>query len=127
MRVYLDTARLILRQFTMDDVDNLVDLDGDPAVMRYITGGRSTPREEIRDDILPAFLSYYERYEGLGFWAAIEKSSGGFLGWFHLRPPPGGDPDNVELGYRLRRAAWGRGYATEGSGLRPRGVAGADP
>ena len=114
MRVYLDTARLILRQFTADDVDNLVDLDGDPAVMRYITGGRPTPRDEIRDDILPAFLSYDERDEGFGFWAAIEKSTGDFLGWFHLRPPAGGDPDNVELGYRLRRAAWGRGYATEG-------------
>ncbi len=115
MRVYLETSRLTLRQFTADDVDNLVDLDGDPAVMRYITGGRPTPREGIRDVILPAFLSYYERDEGLGFWAAIEKSSRDFLGWFHFRPPPGGSPDNVELGYRLRRAAWGRGYATEGS------------
>jgi RimJ/RimL family protein N-acetyltransferase len=115
MRVYLDTSRLILRQFTLDDEDNLVALDSDPAVMRSITGGRPTPREEIRDDILPAFLSYYERDEGVGFWAAIEKSSGDFLGWFHFRPREGGDPDNVELGYRLRHAAWGRGYATEGA------------
>jgi RimJ/RimL family protein N-acetyltransferase len=38
-----------------------------------------------------------------------------FLGWFHLRPGPGGDTANTELGYRLRRPAWNKGYATEGS------------
>lgn len=53
MHVYLDTPRLILRRFTADDVDNMVALDGDPAVMRYITGGRPTPRDEMRDDMLP--------------------------------------------------------------------------
>lgn len=35
--------------------------------------------------------------------------------WFHLRPPAKGKPDEPELGYRLRRSAWGRGYASEGS------------
>src|SRR4029077_15485976 len=49
-------------------------------------------------------------------WAAIEKSTGEFLGWFHFRPPKGGGrPEEVELGYRLRASAWGKGYATEGS------------
>lgn len=45
----------------------------------------------------------------------IEKSTGAFLGWFHYRLPPDGHTDDVELGYRLRRSAWGKGYATEGS------------
>ncbi len=76
MEVFLETERLVLRRFTAADVDLLVDLDGDPAVMRYLTGGRATPREEIRDDLLPAFLRYYERYAGYGFWAAIEMCSG---------------------------------------------------
>ena len=83
--------------------------------MRYITGGRPTSREELRDDVLPAFLRYYERFPGYGFWAAVEKATGQFLGWFHLRPPEGASPDEPELGYRLRRSAWGKGYATEGS------------
>src|SRR5256885_1054795 len=48
---------------------------------------------------------YYEQYAGYGFWAAIEKASGAFIGWFHFRPPPG-RPDDVELGYRLRTAKW---------------------
>ncbi len=83
--------------------------------MRYITGGRLTPREEIERDLLPAFLDHYRRWEGYGFWAAVEKSSGEFLGWFHLRPAPGHPNDEPELGYRLRARAWGRGYATEGA------------
>lgn len=115
MQVFLETERLLLRQFTEDDVDNLVELDSDPDVMRYINGGIPTPRAEIEDDILPHFLSYYERYEGYGFWAIIEKSSGEFLGWFHFRPPHGSGPEVAELGYRLHKTAWGQGYATEGS------------
>jgi RimJ/RimL family protein N-acetyltransferase len=115
MRVFLETDRLLLRRFTEADVDNLVELDSDPEVMRFINGGRPTSREEVQNDILPAFLAYYQRFAGYGFWAAVEKSTGEFLGWFHFRPPPGADVDGVELGYRLRRSAWGKGYATEGS------------
>jgi RimJ/RimL family protein N-acetyltransferase len=115
MHVFLETDRLILRRFTADDLDNLVGLDGDPEVMHFITGGRTTSREELETDFLPRFLSYYDRFEGYGFWAAIEKSSGDFLGWFHFRPPPGSPSDEAELGYRLRKTAWGKGFATEGS------------
>lgn len=115
MHVFIETERLVLRRFTPEDEDDLVALDGDPEVMRYLTGGAPTPREEIRDDVLPAFLAYYERDDGYGFWAAIEKASGAFLGWFHFRPLPESPPDEPELGYRLRRAAWGKGYGSEGA------------
>ena len=114
-QVFLETERLVLRQFIEDDVDELFDLDSDPAVTRFLTGGKPTPGDEIRNKILPAYLRYYELFEGFGFWAAVEKSSGEFLGWFEFRPPEGGGTDEVELGYRLRRSAWGKGYATEGS------------
>ncbi len=115
MQVYLETERLILRRFTQEDEDALVALDGDPEVMRYITGGPPTPREEIRNDVLPAFLGYYDRPDGYGFWAAIARDGAEFLGWFHLRPLPEDPPDVPELGYRLRRSAWGKGYASEGA------------
>jgi len=116
MRVYLETERLTLRWLTVADVDNLFALDGDPAVMRYLSGGAPTPREVIAREILPRLLSYYERYDGMyGVWAAIEKASGDFLGWFSFHPQDDGDPGEVALGYRLRRAAWGKGYATEGA------------
>jgi RimJ/RimL family protein N-acetyltransferase len=128
VRIFLETERLILRAFTMDDVDNLCDLDGDSEVMHFINGGRPTPREEIASTVLPRFISYYEGGLRYGFWAAIEKSTGAFLGWFHFRPREGHSPDQPELGYRLRKAAWGKGYATEGSralidrGFREQGV-----
>jgi RimJ/RimL family protein N-acetyltransferase len=115
MEVFLETQRLVLRRFTMADADDLVSLDADPDVMRFVTGGVPTSREEIKNEVLPAFLSYYQRYEGFGFWAAVEKATGEFLGWFHFRPHPGAVPAEIDLGYRLRKSAWGKGYATEGS------------
>jgi len=115
MDVFVETERLVLRHFTEVDADNLVELDGDSEVMRFINGGRPTQRDEVESDVLPAFLRYYERFAGFGFWTADEKSTRRFIGWFHLRPAPESPPGEVELGYRLRRSAWGRGYATEGS------------
>jgi RimJ/RimL family protein N-acetyltransferase len=112
MHTFLETDRLTLRRFTEDDVDNLFDLNGDPAVMRYLTGGKPTPREQIRDEIIPFHLGIYQRTDEFGTWAAQDRRSGEFLGWFHFRPGPS---EGTDLGYRLRRAVWGKGYATEGS------------
>jgi len=84
------------------------------AGVQFITGGLTTSREAIENETLPAFLFYYDRYPGYGFWAAIERSTGDFLGWFHFRPGDGHSDDEPELGYRLRRSAWGKGIATEG-------------
>ena len=109
------TERMMLRRFTAEDVALLVELDSDPAVMHFITGGLATPRSEVVEEVLPCWLGHYERYRGYGFFAAQERGSGDFLGWFHLRPGEGAGPDEPELGYRLRRAAWGQGLATEGS------------
>lgn len=115
MPIDLETERLRLRRFTEADLDHLVDLDSDPDVMRFLTGGTPTPREAIAHEILPRFLRASERGGGYGYWAAIEKASGEFLGWLSFRPREGGAPDEAVLGYRLRKSAWGRGYATEGA------------
>jgi len=115
VEVYLQTGRLVLRRFTSEDAQLLYELDNDPDVMHFINLGAPVPRAEVDDIILPAFLSYYQRVDGFGFWAAIEKQSGRFLGWFHFRPGEGAAPLESELGYRLHRWAWGNGYATEGS------------
>jgi RimJ/RimL family protein N-acetyltransferase len=115
VRVILETPRLVLRQFTDRDADNLFDLNSDPAVMRYLTGGRPTPREVLRDEVIPFHLAVYEQLDRLGTWAAESSTTGEFLGWFHFRPGPDADVTNIDLGYRLRRSAWNKGYATEGS------------
>ncbi len=115
MHVVLETQRLTLRKFTEDDVGNLFDLNADPQVMRYLTGGRPTPVEELRDEVIPFHLAVYERLDRLGTWAAESSATGEFLGWFHFRPGNGTDITDIDLGYRLRRAAWNMGHATEGS------------
>ncbi len=109
-QIYLETDRLILRRFTPEDHDLLVDLDADPEVTFHITGGQP----EFDESMLRYWLAEYERWPDRGAWAAIERRTGQFVGWFHLRPEDG-HADELELGYRLRRSAWGRGYATEGS------------
>ena len=114
MQAFLETDRLVLRRFTADDLDLIVDLDSDPQVKHYIDNGAEVDRGELAE-MLEWWLGYYDRFAGYGFWAAIEKSTDRFLGWFHLRPGEGAGPLEPELGYRLRRDAWGQGYATEGS------------
>ncbi|TDC46852.1 N-acetyltransferase [Micromonospora sp. KC207] len=119
--VLLETERLRLRRFTEADADALTELDSDPEVMRYLTGGRPTPADVVRGELLPRLLAGYDRCPGLGRWAAVDRVTGTFLGWFALDAPRaepllGPVPvTQAELGYRLRRAAWGRGLATEGS------------
>jgi RimJ/RimL family protein N-acetyltransferase len=115
MTIYLETERIVLRQFNEDDADNLFALDSDPEVMRYLDGGLPPDLEIIRYKTLPRFLNYHCDTPHYGFWAAIEKSTGDFLGWFHFRPALHhiDQEGEIELGYRLKRSAWGKGYATE--------------
>jgi RimJ/RimL family protein N-acetyltransferase len=112
--IFLATDRLVLRRFTEADVDNLVELDADPRVMEFLTGGKPTPRADIEDRVLPAILRYYALGPA-GTWAAEDRATGEFLGWMSLKPRHDRDTEEVELGYRLRAETWGRGYATEGS------------
>ena len=111
--MHLKTARMTLRRFTVADEGNLVSLNSDPEVMRYITGGQATSREEVREEIIPFHLATYDKYPGFGTWAADDIGTGQFLGWLHLRPRR--SDGVIDLGYRLRRCTWGHGYATEGS------------
>ena len=113
-RELLRTERLRLRGLAPSDAVRLHALDADPEVMRYVSKGAPTPLVRIEEEILPHWLGYYARYEHLGFWAAERLATGTFIGWFHLRPY-GGDETRPELGYRIARAAWGQGLATEGA------------
>ena len=114
-RAFLATDRLGCARSRTPTPAHLLALDNDPEVMRYINGGRPTTAESIRERTLPRLLHDHPCTGTRGFWAAEEKATGTFLGWFELRPVDDQDRTVVELGYRLHRAAWGRGYATEGA------------
>ena len=106
----LATARLILRSVTPADRDNLVALESDPQVMRYLNGGQPVPEAGLPDS---DFLTPRgTEPEVLG---AHEIASGHFIGWFAFFDD--GEVDGLrtaEIGYRLASAAWGKGFATEG-------------
>lgn len=108
--VYLRTERLSLRRVVEADVDHLVMLNADQDVMRFIARTPPTPHEVHAD--VEQILRAYERFPDHGTFIA-EDCDGGFLGWFALMVREAG-PAAPDLGYRLRRAAWGRGLATEG-------------
>ncbi|MGU3294737.1 GNAT family N-acetyltransferase [Williamsia sp. M5A3_1d] len=111
----VETPQLILRPVGAGDVSALVELDSDPAVMRYVSGGVPTPRAVIEDWVLPRAVAEMSSRRGGGMWTALDRSTGEFVGWFSLRAPRHGTQPELELTYRLRRAVWGRGLATEGA------------
>ena len=106
--VFVETERLVLRRFVPADVDLLFSLHNDPEVMRFLNGGRETPRQEIE-------RQFREHFAKDGHWAAMERAMEDFVGWFGLHPREDHGSRELELGYRIRRSVWGRGYATEGS------------
>ena len=100
---------------TAADVADLVDLDSDPAVMRYVSGGAPTPVETIADWVVPRAVAAMAGGTGAGMWTAHDLGGLRFVGWFALRAPRHSAAPELELAYRLRRTAWGLGYGTDGS------------
>ncbi|HRE29429.1 MAG TPA: GNAT family N-acetyltransferase [Anaerolineales bacterium] len=105
------TGRLTLRPFHSDDQDALEAVFGDPDVMRFGPGIQT--RQWIADWI-------QERAEersvvsGLGTWAVTETDTAAVIGYCGLFSYPDiGGRSEIELGYRLARRFWGKGYATE--------------
>jgi len=105
-----DTPRLLLRPRSMAEFDACLAMDRDPQVTQYVVGPWHDPQAHER------FLT--ERIQrsfgpGFGYWSIFAKDApASFLGWTLLIPADGVGPD-IEIGWRLNRAAWGRGYATE--------------
>jgi RimJ/RimL family protein N-acetyltransferase len=111
----LQTERLSLVPLADEHLQYEIELDSDPEVMRYITGRPRSPEEVER--VHRRRLAAADQVPGLGFWAGF--ADGEFVGWWILQPPNGPDQPNVageaDLGYRVLRRHWRRGYASEGA------------
>jgi len=111
--VVFETDRLWVRPWQEDDVDGWHDIIGDAEVMKYVGTGKTSPNIHETSRKLEAFVSDCAAMPpGLGWWAAIEKSTGNIVGSVNLSPEIGA-PQEIMLGYHLHRSAWGKGYATE--------------
>ena len=109
---WMQTLRLDLREFARDDFDDLLRLDSDPRVMKYVNGGKASSRKDV-EAALTRVAGYYRKWYGLGVWHAVRRDTGAFIGWYCLKYcPPTCD---IEVGYRLLHEAWGQGFATEGA------------
>jgi RimJ/RimL family protein N-acetyltransferase len=112
-----DTDRLRLALMDDNDAALLFELDQDPAVMKFINGGKITTMEEIHTLYLPRMAKYRDERKGWGMWKVIVKSTNQFVGWVLVRPmnffSENPEFDNLELGWRFKQNSWGKGYATE--------------
>ncbi|MGX6448025.1 GNAT family N-acetyltransferase [Patulibacter sp. S7RM1-6] len=109
----LGTARLRLRGWRAEDAAPLAAMNADPEVMRHIAGG---PLGRHASEELRARLRHEWDRAGHGLWALERRADGTFLGFCGLSLPGfarGLTAGTVEVGWRLRREAWGHGYATE--------------
>jgi ribosomal-protein-alanine N-acetyltransferase len=109
---WLETLRLAMRDFVAGDSDDLLRLNSDPRVMRYIGDGEPVGAQR-HADIMRRVLGYPKLYPDLGFWYTTRRDTGEFIGWFTLKYC--GKSADIETGYMLLPEAWGQGYATEGA------------
>ncbi len=104
-----ESKRLYLSEYTKTDAQLLLELNSDPDVMKYI----GPPRVDIKvaEESIKKLIAYYSENPGLGVWAAFEKDTDEYIGFFELAHLD--NTEEIEVGYRLHKKYWGKGYATE--------------
>jgi ribosomal-protein-alanine N-acetyltransferase len=108
--ITIETDRLILRPFTLADVDASYEMNLDARVSKYTGDGGVVSYEETKRRITEHSMADYAKY-GYGRWAVELKSEGKFIGFAGLKFLD--DMNEVDLGYRLMYDYWGKGIATE--------------
>ena len=114
MKIFAETDRLILRELVASDAEGLFAIDSDPDVHRYLGNNPVKSMEQIKDVIQFIRNQYVEN--GIGRWAMIEKTTHNFVGWAGLKlikEPTNHHCNYYDLGYRLHKNYWGKGFATE--------------
>jgi RimJ/RimL family protein N-acetyltransferase len=105
----IETSRLHLRQFSMDDLNDLFAIRSDPEVMRFIGEGQPHSLDQVRD-ALENVLSVWKQH-GFGRWAVVHKANKKMIGWCGLAFLE--KTDEIEIGYGIAKEYWGRGLTTE--------------
>jgi RimJ/RimL family protein N-acetyltransferase len=107
----LCTPRLLLRHWLDEDRDPFAELGADAEVMEHFPSTLSRAESDAFIDRVGADLEQ----RGWGLWAVEELATGEFLGFVGLNVPAFDAPfmPSTEIGWRLRRTAWGKGYASE--------------
>ncbi len=108
--VIIETPRLLLRTWTIDDAPAALAIWGDPAVMTFIDCGQTLPDLEAAPQAVARAIESYEQ-RGLCLWPVIEKASGRLIGCCGFHAFEGGPA--LELAFHFARSDWGKGYATE--------------
>ena len=104
----LETERLLIRKYTLDDLEELIEMRSDPDVYRYLGGlERQNPAEITKR--LDFYLDCYAKL-GFGMSAMIWKETGENIGGSGLQPLE--DTGEIEVGYSLKKRFWlmGIGY-----------------
>jgi RimJ/RimL family protein N-acetyltransferase len=109
----LQTQRLILRDWQSSDLEPFARINADSEVMKYFPAALS--RKE--SDELVERIENHHQIHGFGLWAVEERLTGIFIGSIGLNVPSFHShfTPTVEVGWRLARPFWGKGYATEGA------------
>lgn len=105
----LETHRTKLRRFKIDDLENMIQLESDPQVVKF-TPMRVPLTREQSEARLKASIAKQKELAPLGVWAAEKKETGEFIGWFMLAIRKHEFP---ELGFMIVNKFWGKGYTTE--------------
>src|SRR5688572_29516720 len=109
----IETERLLIRPFTLDDAEEIQALWSDPETMRWIPSGPVATVEAARQKI-ERFMAHQVEH-GFSLWPVREKATGRIVGDCGLVLVALTGPE-VELAYRFGREFWGQGYATEAAG-----------
>lgn len=114
MSIFITTERLILREITETDENDLFEMDSDPEVHLFIENNPVQSIDSIRSII--AMLKTQYRENGIARWAVVDKATNECIGWCGLKyfdQPLNKHRDFYELGYRFKKKHWGKGFATE--------------
>lgn len=116
MKPFLDTERLIIRNWQAEDWRLLRPMSLDPEVMRYIGHYQPWSEEETRQFVTNR-MADYEQY-GRTVWPLILKETSAFIGYCgFLRRVYGEYEGEIEIGYALAKDAWSRGLAAEAGAM----------